>query len=117
MGFRDTAPLSGWVHDPQLTSPGELFYQSVPTNRFGFLYDNDGIFERQSDRFVIVVAGGSVAWQFAVLGRERLRARLPTHPLLKTVGSKLLAAPPSLIRAAGTRRRSSSPTRLNLRMR
>jgi hypothetical protein len=76
-------PYLGWVHDPQLTSPVELFGQTIPANRFGLLYDNDGIFQRQSDRYVIAVAGGSVAWQFAVLGRERLRARLAMHPLLK----------------------------------
>ena len=76
-------PYLGWVNDPQLTSPVELFDQTVPANRFGFLYDNDGIFDRQSDRLVIAVAGGSVAWQFAVLGRERLRARLARHPLLR----------------------------------
>ena len=54
-------PNLGWLHDPQLTSPGELFDQSVPANRFGVRHETNGIFERESDRPGIAVAGGSVA--------------------------------------------------------
>jgi hypothetical protein len=75
-------PYLGWVLNPQ-TNPGrDADGRFVPVNRFGFLDDEIEIPKRSPDRFVVAVAGGSVAWQMSAYGEQALLQTLRESPAL-----------------------------------
>ena len=75
-------PYFGWVHNPQVSKAEEIFGKEIPVNRLGFQDDNESIQKRSSDRFILGIVGGSVAWQTSVAGSEIIKARLGSHPAI-----------------------------------
>jgi len=80
-------PYLGWVHSPQ-GNPVEFNGRRFPVNQFGFADDKSPLQKRGRDRVVIGVFGGSVAWQFSVLGERVLTDELRESP--KFQGKKIV---------------------------
>lgn len=76
-------PYLGWVHNPQVSEPEQIFGRAIPVNQLGFKDDNQAIHRRSSDRFIVGIVGGSVAWHTSVAGCEIIKDRLKSHPALK----------------------------------
>jgi len=76
-------PFLGWVHNPQVSEPTEIFGRAIPVNELGFQDTNHAVQKRGSDRFLLAIAGGSVAWQMSIAGEETLRKKLESHVALK----------------------------------
>jgi hypothetical protein len=55
-------PYFGWVHNSQVSKAEEIFGKEIPVNRLWFQDDNESIQKRSSDRFILGIVGGSVAW-------------------------------------------------------
>ena len=75
-------PFVGWVHNPQVALPQEHSGREIPVNHLGFRDDGESIYQRAPDRFIVGIAGGSVAWQFSWEADALLRERLEAHPAL-----------------------------------
>lgn len=88
-------PYLGWVHNPQVSQPEEIFGKAIPVNQLGFRDDNASVRRRSEDRFLVGVLGGSVAWHTSVAGADIIKDRLEAHPALKGRSIELvrLAAP------------------------
>ncbi len=76
-------PYLGWVHNPQLSKPGEYSGGTISTNWLGFRDDSESIYHRSPDTYIIGIAGGSVAWEFSWEAQHVLREKLAAHPSMK----------------------------------
>lgn len=76
-------PYLGWVHNPQVALPEQIFDKTIPVNQLGFKDDGPTIHRRSPDRFIVGILGGSVAWHTSVAGSEIIKERLKAHPAIK----------------------------------
>ena len=73
-------PYLGWVKNPDFVTPVDCCGLELKTNRYGLYDSSDGIHRRSSDRLIVAIAGGSVAWQMSCAGAEVLRRKLHEVP-------------------------------------
>lgn len=76
-------PYLGWVRNPQLSIPEKFGTTEIHTNNLGFLDNGPSVRKRSPDRFLVCLAGGSVAWQFSWEAEKRLTEHLKTLPALQ----------------------------------
>lgn len=76
-------PYLGWVHNPQVGHPENIFGKSIPINHLGFKDDIQSIHQRSADCFIVGILGGSVAWHTSVAGAEIIKEQLNTHPAIQ----------------------------------
>lgn len=74
-------PYFGWTHNPDIhTGDIDCCGQSLQANRFGFFDSTDGIHRRSSDRLIVGICGGSVAWHMSCAAEAVLKQRLLEIP-------------------------------------
>ncbi len=73
-------PYLGWVKNPDFVPQIDCCGLELKTNRYGLYDSSDGIHRRSSDRLIVAIAGGSVAWQMSCAGAEVLRRKLHEVP-------------------------------------
>lgn len=74
-------PYFGWTHNPEIhDNEIDCCGHKLRTNRFGLFDSSDGIHQRSSDRLIVGIAGGSVAWQMSCAAEDVLRQRLKGIP-------------------------------------
>jgi hypothetical protein len=73
-------PYLGWVLNPETNAGTHVNGRELPVSSLGFLDDEREIPERSDERLVVVVVGGSVAWQMTAIGEERLVETLASRP-------------------------------------
>ena len=76
-------PYLGWTMNPQTQAQVEVAGHQVAVNALGFVDDGPGLLKRSSERFIVGIAGGSVAQQLSVQSRETLARRLSEIPGLR----------------------------------
>jgi len=76
-------PYLGWVHNPQVAEPEEIFGKAIPVNQLGFKDDGQAIHHRSANRYIVGILGGSVAWHTSVAGSQIIKDRLKSHPALQ----------------------------------
>jgi hypothetical protein len=76
-------PYMGWSLNPQTRPEVEIADRRIAVNWLGFADDGPSVFKRSADRFVVGIAGGSVAQQMGVLGADALRRRLSESKRLR----------------------------------
>lgn len=76
-------PYLGWVRNPQISLPEKFGSTDIQTNRLGFLDNGPSVRKRSPDKFLIAIAGGSVAWQFSWEAEKRLTEHLKSLPELQ----------------------------------
>ena len=76
-------PFMGWCINPQISQGDEVFGKRIPVNRLGFIDDQKSIQQRSSDRLIIGITGGSVAWQMTVGADDVIREVLQQSPLFR----------------------------------
>ena len=83
-------PFTGWCLNPQLSQGQSAFGKQIPVNRLGFVDDRETIQKRGSDRLLIGVTGGSVAWQMTVGAAELISETLRQSPQLRDRDIRIL---------------------------
>lgn len=72
-------PYLGWVMNPDTCSPSTILGHQIPVNGFGFNDQELTVPKRDTDRIIVGVLGGSVAWQMTAYGESALRESLRAH--------------------------------------
>ena len=76
LGIEAVHPFLGFVYDPAKDGPGRQAHHRRPINEFGFLDEGPLVPTRSTDRFIVGIFGGSVAYWLSALGEESLRQGL-----------------------------------------
>ena len=69
-------PFQGWAFNPQVSQGVSFVGRTIPVNSLGQVDDGPSIVKRSSDKVVVGIAGGSVAWQMSVAGEVALKSEL-----------------------------------------
>lgn len=69
-------PYLGWSFNPQVSPGVEYAGRLIPVNSVGLVDDGPSIQKRDSQRLIVGISGGSVAWQMTVAGEAAFKSSL-----------------------------------------